>query len=336
MQVYAWMEFQLLIFGIWLWECSILPQTNSTTPQVNYRETCRVIPHQTNKHTYNKTNVPTQHDNFDLNNVDCVPSNTKFSRFDAILCLFEDNEAVIKMIIKGRSPTMRHVSRTHRVALDWLFDRINLDSKIQIRYIDTKHQLADILTKGNFARDEWNNLLHLFNINHLSTICCANNSSQNDGGKDVGTRRRGMNCGRIGVCSDELVFTCSDKFLIGEKSVCTQKSGDTHGYEETWKAGWEDIQKPMQRRVLKRDCKMHILAGQWSLRYLSLQKRNQGMWTFPNLKLGVKKMWQGNRLLVKQVRETICIQQIRLPGRSRSWKDRMVTQSTRVSSHNSP
>ena len=32
---------------------------------------------------------------------------------------FEDNEAVIKMIIEGRSPTMRHVSRTHRVALDW-------------------------------------------------------------------------------------------------------------------------------------------------------------------------------------------------------------------------
>ena len=52
---------------------------------------------------------------------------------------FEDNEAVIKMIIKGRSPTMRHVSRTHRVALDWLFDRINLESKIQIKYVDTKN-----------------------------------------------------------------------------------------------------------------------------------------------------------------------------------------------------
>ena len=48
------------------------------------------------------------------------------------------NEAVIKMIIKGRSPTMRHVSRTHRVALDWLFDRINLDPKnSKIRHIDT-------------------------------------------------------------------------------------------------------------------------------------------------------------------------------------------------------
>ena len=44
-------------------------------------------------------------------------------RKEAMLYIFEDNEAVIKMIIKGRSPTMRLVSRTHRVALDWLFDR---------------------------------------------------------------------------------------------------------------------------------------------------------------------------------------------------------------------
>ena len=71
---------------------------------------------------------------------------------------------MIKMIMKRRSPTMRHVSRTHRVALDWLFDRINLDPKIQIKYIDTKNQLADILTKENFTRDEWNHLLTLFNI----------------------------------------------------------------------------------------------------------------------------------------------------------------------------
>ena len=65
---------------------------------------------------------------------------------------------------------MRHVSRTHRVAQYWLFDRINLDSKIQIRYIDTKHQFVDILTKGNFTRDEWNNLLNLFHIGHFSSL----------------------------------------------------------------------------------------------------------------------------------------------------------------------
>ena len=50
-----------------------------------------------------------------------------------LLYVFEDN-AVIKMIIKRRSPEMRQVSRTHRVALVWLFD-----------------QLADILTKGNYS-----------------------------------------------------------------------------------------------------------------------------------------------------------------------------------------
>ena len=55
--------------------------------------------------------------------------NVQSARQEALLFVFEDNEAVIKMIMKGRSPTMRHVSRTHRVALYWLFDRINLDPK---------------------------------------------------------------------------------------------------------------------------------------------------------------------------------------------------------------
>ena len=72
-----------------------------------------------------------------MENVDSVPSNVQSSRQEAFLYVFEDSEAVIKMIIKGRSPTMRHVSRTHRVALDWLFGRINLDPKIQIKYTST-------------------------------------------------------------------------------------------------------------------------------------------------------------------------------------------------------
>ena len=43
------------------------------------------------------------------------------------------------------------MSPGHRVALDWLFDRINLDSKIQIRYVNSRNQIADILTKGNYT-----------------------------------------------------------------------------------------------------------------------------------------------------------------------------------------
>ena len=123
----------------------------------------------------------------DLDNVDFISSNVNSSRQEALLYVFEDNEAVIKMIIKGRSFTMRHVSRTHRVAFDWLFDRINLDPKIQIKYIDTKHQVADILTKRNFTHDEWNHLLCLFNISHFSSTNCLEvmpKRTQEDVGED--------------------------------------------------------------------------------------------------------------------------------------------------------
>ena len=122
----------------------------------------------------------------DLDSVDFMSSNVHSSRHEA-LYIFEDNEAVIKMIIKGRSPTTRHVSRSHRVALDCLFDRINLDPKFQIKYVDAKNQLADLWTKGSFTRDEWNHLLCLFNISHFSSITsleALSKRTQEDAGEE--------------------------------------------------------------------------------------------------------------------------------------------------------
>ena len=110
------------------------------------------------------------------------------SRQEALLYLFEDHEAVIGMIMGGRTPAMRHVFWTHGVAFDWLFDRINLDSKIQIKYIDTKNQLADTLTEGNFTRDEWNHVLCLFNISHFSSTDCSEVMSKRTK-KDSGEER---------------------------------------------------------------------------------------------------------------------------------------------------
>ena len=51
------------------------------------------------------------------------------------------------MIIKGRSPDMRHVPRTHRVNLEWLFVTISLDSSISQRYVHTTQQIADIFNE---------------------------------------------------------------------------------------------------------------------------------------------------------------------------------------------
>ena len=126
------------------------------------------------------------------------------------------------MIIKGRSPTWRHVSRTHRVALDWLFDRINLDPKIQIKYIDTKNQLADILTKGNFTRDELNHLLCLFNISHFGSTDCSDVMSkrtQKDSGKErvTGKSKPMMN----------LVSRCSERTPVVLPSTASESPGKT-------------------------------------------------------------------------------------------------------------
>ena len=104
---------------------------------------------QLRKHTSGQTKIQLQRDDLDFVNVDYVSPNAKYFRSGA-MCFFEDNEAVIQIINKGLRPTLRHVSRTHRVALDWFVDRINLDPKIQIIYIDTKHQPEDILTKRQF------------------------------------------------------------------------------------------------------------------------------------------------------------------------------------------
>ena len=185
-----------------------------------------------NKHPHNKTKVPTQHDSSDLNNVDCVPLNGKFSRFGAVLCIFEDNEAVVRMIIKGRSPTTRHVTRTHRVALNLLLDRVILDSKIQIKYVDTKNQHADMLTTSNFTRDEWNILLYVVNISHSSSLLLRSEIQldqlhQNDGEKGARTGRRQQDRGKVKADDDELGRLCLDEFFDCEQSDCVERPGDT-------------------------------------------------------------------------------------------------------------
>ena len=52
------------------------------------------------------------------------------------LVICEDNEAVIKILLKGRALALRHVGRTHRVAIDWLVEVIKSEST-QLKYVTT-------------------------------------------------------------------------------------------------------------------------------------------------------------------------------------------------------
>ena len=176
-------------FGCWEW-----PKEHPKPTQACTRET--------GAETQNTPKIKQVLDqNVDLSNVDQVPSNAHVFEEESQLYIFEDNEAVIKMTIKGSSPTMRHVSRTHRVALDRLLDRINLDPKVQIKYVESKNQLADILTKDSLTRDEWHNLLRLFLIMNDTTFSCchfSNSHSFLSAGKQSEMSKRSQESSSLG------------------------------------------------------------------------------------------------------------------------------------------
>ena len=65
---------------------------------------------------------------------------------------------------KGRSPNLRHVSRTHLVDLGQLLPRINVDGSVAIRHVRTTEQLADILTNGAFTTTQWTFLMQFLDI----------------------------------------------------------------------------------------------------------------------------------------------------------------------------
>ena len=102
--------------------------------------------------------------------IDFVPPSLPITKGRARLYILEDNDAVIKMVIKERSPQLRHVARTHRVNLDWLFERLNRDPAVFIKFVGTLEQQADILTKGSFTAEAWRVLLSICVLKSLKDM----------------------------------------------------------------------------------------------------------------------------------------------------------------------
>ena len=196
-QDWGWTVYPHLIYGIW--SSQFFKETRIRVIKKERGDLCmnlvRVAPHRFQ--TRKKSNGM-------IDDLDFIFFKRALFQSGSFVVFFEDNEAVIKMFIKGRSPSMRHVSRTHRVALGWLFDRINSDPKIQITYIDTKNQLGDTLTKGNFTRDEWNHLLCLFNVSHFSSSDCIevmSKRTQEDAGDERVTAKSKPMMNLVSRCS---------------------------------------------------------------------------------------------------------------------------------------
>ena len=112
--------------------------------------------------------------------------------------------------------------------------------KIQIKYIDTKNQLADILTKGNFTRDEWNHLLTLFNISHFSSTACiatmAKRAQQESGEGRVTAKSRPM-----------MNLTARTPSFVSS-SASSNPGRTSHGYQDPGKSVSSDdrTEKPVE------------------------------------------------------------------------------------------
>jgi hypothetical protein len=111
------------------------------------------------------TRTPTINGMYDIcANADFVPTTFPGPAGLGELVVLEDNDAVMDMIMTGRTNRMRDVPRTHRIDLDWLFERILYDPAISIKYVNTKQQIADIFTKGSFTEATWKVLCEMVQI----------------------------------------------------------------------------------------------------------------------------------------------------------------------------
>ena len=76
--------------------------------------------------------------------------------------IMEDNQATIRVVLKGYSAKLRHISRTHKIDISSIHEVVEHDD-VEIKYCVTDEQAADIFTKA-LAPLKWPNALTLLGI----------------------------------------------------------------------------------------------------------------------------------------------------------------------------
>ena len=162
----------------------------------------------------------------------------------------------------------------------------------------TNNQLADMLTKGNFTRDEWNHLLCVFDISHFSSTNCSeviSKRTQEDAGEERVTAKSKSMMNLVSRCSvrDPDVFA----------PTASQRLGKTRYESRIPLSSWNEQQPRTERPVMD--------AG--SSRYSECVKTTShktvfGVWTYTRNSSTSQKL---NEMVQRQ---------IELTTRSAQWK----------------
>ena len=87
---------------------------------------------------------------------------TLLPSFIYLLC-HEDNQAMIRVCVTGRNPTMRYLSRTQGLNVGWLYERFQ-SPELELEYTRSSDMAADIFTKSFTCKIKWLEVCRLVNI----------------------------------------------------------------------------------------------------------------------------------------------------------------------------
>ena len=222
MQVYAWTEFRAWLVGFGDWNISFRTEQDWTTQgRVSVRPVaCHQAKHaqphpsqahqcHSNKHWSHSIEHNTMHFEWGGDQNDCERSKCH--------------------------TTIRHVSRTHKVALVWLFDRINFKPKSKSVTLIPNTNLQ---TSQRDFHAWWVKYISWF-IEYLPfEVFSLHQKFQlalphYDGKKNSETKKKENSCIHIGTCDECVFLSCCDKLLCRMKSDCIEKSGNVWSFGET-------------------------------------------------------------------------------------------------------
>ena len=251
MQVYAWMEFQLLIFWDLVVEVfhSSPNQLNKIKDHVRGNSSRNTT---SNKHTENQTKVPTQHDNLDLSYVDYVSSKRSLLNLVRCCIFLRTTKQWLKWSSKAEVQQWDTDPEPTELLFTGCLTEFMWTTRFKSSMSTPNTNLQTYWQKGIFTRNGWNNLLPLFNISHFSLLCFSQSLSLTSCTKTMAKRTQEQEGEERIVAKSKptmnLAFTVSTSSSTVKNTIASKSPGELGAPCQN---DWRSTRKPEAREFIQ-------------------------------------------------------------------------------------
>ena len=143
----------------------------------------------------------------------------------------EDNQSARQIMLTGKNPTMKHMTRTHGISVSWLHEVIGMDN-VELFYQETSGQRADIFTKVFKLAATWGDVCNLIQMSFKGTHgkYAFNGGSRTPGAVGHDARGKGKGSGGSGYQQSDTDVT---KFPEGGANpVSSSKTKTNHNNKQ--------------------------------------------------------------------------------------------------------